>query len=201
MDYKKIGKFITNERKVKKLTQAKLAEKLYVSEKTISKWENGNGIPETALLPLLCKTLDISVNELLNGEKISDEHYMDKAEDKLLELRNEKEKSDKILLTMEIVIGLIGSIFLFTTVIISALIEMPTYLKILLIALGTTVFLVACFFALLIEQKAGFYICSKCGHKHIPTYSQVLWTMHFGRTRYLKCPNCKKRSWQKKVIK
>ena len=54
MDYNKIGNFISTERKAKNLTQAKLAEKLFVSEKTVSKWENGNGIPDTNLLPKLC---------------------------------------------------------------------------------------------------------------------------------------------------
>ena len=66
MDYNKIGKFITEERKKQKLTQAKLAEKIFVSEKTISKWENGNGIPDTKSLELLSKIFEVSLNELLN---------------------------------------------------------------------------------------------------------------------------------------
>ena len=71
MDYNKIGKFIAAERKAQKLTQAKLAEKLFISEKTISKWENGNGIPDTNSLPKLCKIFNVSLNELLNGERMS----------------------------------------------------------------------------------------------------------------------------------
>ena len=63
MDYNKIGDFIAEKRKEKKLTQAKLAEKIFVSEKTISKWENGKGLPDTASLPKLCEILDITLNE------------------------------------------------------------------------------------------------------------------------------------------
>ena len=57
---------------------------------------------------------------------------------------------------------------------------------------------IAC--ALRIEQVAGYYKCKHCGHRHVPTYKQTLWSMHFGRTRYMKCPECNKKSWQKKVL-
>ena len=65
MDYNKIGTFITNERKEKNLTQAKLAEKLFVSEKTISKWENGTSDPSTSNLIALAKLYGVSVEQLL----------------------------------------------------------------------------------------------------------------------------------------
>ena len=111
MDYKKIGELISTERKSKNLTQSKLAKKLFISEKTISKWENGNGVPDTESLTKLCQIFEISVNELLNGERISSESYTAKAEDKLLELKKEKENADKRLLNLEIVLG---SITIFT---------------------------------------------------------------------------------------
>ena len=88
MDYNKIGHLIMTERKAKKLTQAKLAEKLFVSEKTISKWEKGNGIPDTNILPKLCEIFEISINELLNGERLTKEEYTSKAEEKLLDYDN-----------------------------------------------------------------------------------------------------------------
>lgn len=201
MDYIKIGDFIKEERKAKNLTQAKLAEQLFVSEKTVSKWENGNGIPDTDTLPKLCEIFNITINELLNGERISAESYTNKAENKLLELQTAKEDSDKRLLFAEIVLGIFACVFLFTLIIFAALIEMPTWTRIFLIVFGFIIFLVLIFFALRIEQKAGFYECNKCKHKYIPTYKQVLWAMHMGRTRYMKCPKCKKLSWNKKVIK
>ena len=70
MNYNKIGEFIISERKAKKLTQAKLAEKLFVSEKTVSKWETGKGVPDTSSLPKLCEIFNCTLNELLNGERI-----------------------------------------------------------------------------------------------------------------------------------
>lgn len=95
MDYKKIGIFIAQERKAKKLTQEALAKKLYVSAKTVSKWENGNGLPDTCLLQNLCEILDISVNELLSGERLDDEQYKEKAESNITFAFEESERKIK----------------------------------------------------------------------------------------------------------
>ena len=201
MDYDKIGVFITTLRKEKNLTQAKLAEKIFVSEKTISKWENGKSLPDTATLPLLCEVLQVSINELLNGEKIKKENYTQKAEEKLLEMRKQKENSDKHLLAMEIVIGFLSVSFLLALTFIASYIEMPEYLQVILIVMGLVVCIIGILFALKIEQVAGYYQCKHCAHKHIPSFRQVSFSMHVNRTRFLKCPNCGKKSWQKKVIK
>ena len=201
MNYIKIGKFIAAERKTKKLTQAKLAEKVFVSEKTISKWENGNGIPDTNLLPQLCEIFGISINELLNGERLSTENYVSKAEEKLLELQKIKEESDKKFLSIEIVIGLLSIAIMLSLTFIAAFLEMEDWLRIVIIVFAFVTSFAGLFFALRIEQVAGYYMCQKCEHKYIPTYNQVLWAMHMGRTRYMKCPHCKKWSWNKKVIK
>ena len=77
---------------------------------------------------------------------------------------------------------------------------MEEWLRILLIVAGFVVCLIGVGFAIRIEQTAGYYQCAKCGHRYVPTFGSVLWAMHFGRTRYMKCPECHKRSWQKKVI-
>ena len=82
MDTIKIGKFIQEQRKLKNLTQLQLAIKIGVSEKTISKWECGKGMPDASLMLPLCKSLNISANELLSGEKLSNNEYKDKAEEK-----------------------------------------------------------------------------------------------------------------------
>ncbi len=201
MDYKKIGDFIKEKRKAQKLTQAKLAEKLFVSEKTISKWENGNGIPDTNTLPKLCEILKTSVNELLNGEAITSENYVQKAEQKLLDIQKLQENNSKTLLTLEIVLGVMSVVVLLTYVFLASFLELADWQRIIMICVGTVIALVGCGFALWIEQIAGYYHCSKCGHKYIPTFNQVLWAMHMGRTRYMKCPNCNQKSWQKKVVK
>ena len=69
MDQEKVGRFIAQRRKNKKLTQQELAEKLGVSEKAISNWENGRNMPDVSLYKALCDILDISIEELINGEK------------------------------------------------------------------------------------------------------------------------------------
>lgn len=93
MDQIKIGKFISEKRKKKLLTQQELADLIGVSNKTISKWECGNGMPEVSLMLPLCENLNISVNELLSGETL-DNSYREKAEENLIGLikNNQTEK-------------------------------------------------------------------------------------------------------------
>ena len=201
MDYNKIGNFIMIERKAKKLTQAKLAEKLFVSEKTISKWENGNGVPDTNILPKLCEIFDVSINELLNGERFSRDSYINKAEEKLLELQKVKEEGDKKLLSMEIVIGVLSLIILLSLTFIASFLEMETWLRVLIVTFAFVTAIIGVGFALKIEQIAGYYVCKKCNHKYVPSYRQVFFAPHINRTRYMKCPHCKQRCWHKKVIK
>lgn len=200
MDYSKIGNFIAAERKAKQLTQKKLAEKLFVSEKTVSKWETGNGLPDTSSLPKLCKILNVSINELLNGERISAEEYVVKAEDKMLCLHNAKEQADKHLLTMEIVIGVLSVSMCLILTFIASFLYMKTWLRIVLIVVGFIAAIVGAGFALKIEQVAGFYKCGNCGNKYVPTYKQVVLAPHVNRTRRMKCPLCHKHSWHNKVI-
>lgn len=203
MDYNKIGQFIVQQRKEQKLTQVKLAEQLFVSEKTISKWENGNGLPDTEILPKLCKVLNISVNELLNGEKITAENYEDKAESNLLKLRTQNEEINKFVLKLEVAFGIISVISLLVMVFFASYIAEKfdiIVFPIIMIVMAVVICLISVYFCLRIEQKAGYYICKKCGHKHIPSFTQVNVAMHIGRTRYMKCPKCGQRSWQKKVI-
>lgn len=92
---KDMGKFIQEMRKAKGLTQKELAEEIGISDKTISKWENGNGSPDTSMLIPLCKSLDITVNELLSCEKIPSESYSMKAEETIMTLMEENERTQK----------------------------------------------------------------------------------------------------------
>ena len=79
LDQIKTGEFIALKRKEKNLTQQELADKLNISNKTVSKWETGNGLPELSLMMPLCEVLGITVNELLSGESIGGENYKEKA--------------------------------------------------------------------------------------------------------------------------
>lgn len=201
MDYNKIGNFIATERKAKKLTQAKLAEKVFVSEKTLSKWENGKGLPDTNSLPKLCEILGVSLNELLNGEKNITDSNLQKNEQLLLEMAKELERKNKTIWKSMWVIMIISMIALFAGVFLTAFF-IPEGIWQLITILGLCiVFLIPCFYALKLEVSVGAYKCKNCGCEIVPTYSQALWAMHKGTTRYLKCPNCKKRTWCKKIIK
>ena len=71
MNQEKIGSFIAECRRKKKLTQIQLAEKLGITDKAVSKWETGKGLPDASIMIELCDELDISVNELLSGEKLT----------------------------------------------------------------------------------------------------------------------------------
>ncbi len=97
MDQIKIGKFILNCRKEKGITQEQLAEKLGVTSKSISRWENGNTMPDYTLLKDLCNELNININELLSGEKIKGNDYMNKSEENLIKLRKQIDKRKKLL--------------------------------------------------------------------------------------------------------
>ena len=200
MDYKKIGAFIATERKSKKLTQAKLAEKIFVSEKTVSKWENGNGIPDTNSLLKLCEVFDVSLNELLSGERGAAENKSQN--DKLLlDMAKEIEQKNKIIWTSMWVIMITSITALLAGITISAFLIPEGVWQLVIILALCVVFLIPCFYALKLEVSVGVYKCKKCGQEIVPTYSQALMAMHMGTTRYLKCPNCKKHSWCKKVLK
>ena len=201
MDLKIIGNFIKSQRKEKGLTQVELATKLSVSEKTISKWECGYGFPDTTLILPLCKELDITANELLSGKKLSSEEYQTEAEKNLLTLKKQQEQDHKFLLTLENVLGYLSSITFIILVFVASFANVSTWVRILLIVIGFIHIVVGIHFCLTIEKDAGYYECQHCHNKYIPTYKQILLSMHYGRTRYMKCPKCNKKTWQKKVLK
>ena len=194
------GNFIKEQRKQLNLTQLELAQKLNVSEKTISKWETGKGFPDTSIILELCNVLNINANELLSAKKLNNDAYIENAENNLIELKSQYENITKHLFVMEWVIGYISSISFLVLVYVASYISMPTYARVILILLGLFNFLIGMFFCIKIEKDAGYYKCKKCNHKYIPTYKSVLFSMHFGRTRYMKCPKCHKHSWQNKTI-
>ena len=200
MNQMKIGKFIAECRKNKRLTQAQLAEKLNITDRAISKWETGNGMPDSSIMLDLCNELGISVNELLSGEVIEMENYNKKAEENLLEMKKQKEEVDKKMLHLETVIGFISCITFLVLVYVASFIEMSALVRVLLIIFGSVVFAIGMYNALKIEQTAGYYECAKCNYKYIPSYKSVLFAMHYGRTRYMKCPRCNEKSWNKKTL-
>lgn len=200
MDQIKIGKFISKCRKEKNLTQMQLAEKLGITDRAISKWETGKSLPDSSIMLELCEMLGITVNDLLSGEVVTMSNYNEKLEKNLISMIKEKERADKRLLSMEIFIGVLVSAILISLMLTAAYVQMADGLRICLIVVGFVVFAIGIAYAVKIEQTAGYYECARCGHKHVPTFSSVMWSMHMGRTRFMKCPECGKKSWQKKVI-
>ena len=200
IDQIKIGRFISERRKMKSLTQAQLAEKLGITDRAISKWENGRSLPDSAIMLELCEILEITVNDLLCGEVVVMEKYDKEMEKNLLEMVKEKEKSDKQLLMVEIAMGVVSVGIMLGLCIFAAYAPMEEWLRIVLIIIGFIPVLVLTPFMLRIEQTAGYYKCEKCGNRYVPKYGQVFRAMHRGRTRYMKCPKCNEKSWQKKVI-
>ncbi len=201
MNQIEIGKFISTQRKIKNLTQVALAEKLGITDRAVSKWERGKGLPDASLMVDLCEILGITVNELLCGEKISMENKNEKNEQLLLEMAKEVEqKNRKIWTSMWVILivsmtAMIVGIFIATFLIPEGMSLFFTYFVICVF------FLIPCYYALKLEVSVGAYKCKNCGHEIVPTYSDVLWAIHRGTTRYLKCPNCGKRTWCKKVLK
>lgn len=200
MDYNKIGNFIMTERKVMKLTQAKLAEKLFVSEKTISKWETGRGIPDTNSLTKLCEIFQVDLNEILNGERTSIDNKQQN-ERLLLDLAKEIEQKNKTIWISMWVIMIVSMIALVSGCFVCAFLIPEGVWQLITIICLCIVFLVPCFYALKLEVSVGSYKCKKCGCEIIPTYQEAMFAMHMGTTRHLKCPNCHKRTWCKKVLK
>ena len=201
MNLLKIGKFIAEQRKKNGLTQMQLAEMLNITDRAVSKWERGKGLPDVSLMLDLCEIFGITVNELLSGEEISMENSNQKNEQLLLDMAKELEQKNKTIWSSMWAIMIVSMTALFAGIMISAFL-IPEGVWQLVTILGICiVFLVPCFYALKLEVSVGAYKCKECGHEIVPTYSEALWAMHRGFTRHLMCPKCNKRTWCKKILK
>lgn len=120
--------------------------------------------------------------------------------DDFIKIIKQKEESDRFLLNLEIVIFMLGLLFFTSFSLVAIFVQMADWLKFTLIGYGLLVFIITAFIAIKIEQIAGFYECKNCHHRYIPTYKQAALSMHIGRTKYMKCPKCGKKSWNKKVL-
>lgn len=200
MDQMKIGGFIAERRKQCGYTQMQLAEKLNITDRAVSKWETGRSMPDSSIMPELCKLLGITLNDLFNGEVVVMEDYKKKSEELIIEMTRQKEAADKKLLSLEIVIGILAMLAPFCMIILASFVTMPDWLRICLIIVGFVPCIIGIMYALKIEQTAGYYECAECGHRYVPSFRSVLFAPHFGRTRRMTCPKCHRKSWQKKVI-
>ena len=114
--------------------------------------------------------------------------------------KKQKEKADKMLLKLEFAVGISCIVVLLACSLIASFVKMQEWIKVVIVFVGLIPLLVALPFLIKIEQTAGYYECKHCQNKYIPSYKSVFMAMHYGRTRYMKCPKCNKYSWQKKLI-
>lgn len=200
MNQGKIGRFIASCRKEQGLTQAILAERLGITDRAISKWETGKCLPDASIMPELCAILNININELFSGERISMEQYQKMAEQHLLEMRKAEELTNKKLLSLETVIGYTCSISFFLMIFAASFAVTITAWRIALIAAGLVLFVLGVVYCIRLEHDAGYYECPECGYTYTPSMKTVVFSPHIGRSRKMTCPNCGNRAYHKKVL-
>lgn len=199
MDQIKTGKFIAQMRKEQGLTQSQLADKLFISNKNISKWETGKGLPEVSLMLPLCEILGINVNELLTGEKISIAEYKEKAEENMMNLVQEAQESRKKII-LSAVVAFSSLLSAVPLILVSEMFEMPVAARIALFAIAMTVLVIGIAVACVLDRDAGAFECSKCHTRFIPTMSAYINGAHTITRRKLKCPSCGCKSYCKHVL-
>ena len=200
MDQEKIGKFISSCRKEVGYTQSALGEKLGITDRAISKWENGKSMPDVSIMLQLCELLNISVNELLTGERIGMEDYKKKAEENLLELQRQEELNNKKLLALEIYIETSATISFLVMNLVAIYAVKNLVWQLVLIIAGISIFITGIIYALKLEHDAGYYKCPNCEAKYVPLMKSVVFSAHIGRSRKLKCPCCGQKGYHKKVL-
>ncbi len=191
MDQIRIGKFIAESRKSRNLTQRQLADALSISDKTISKWECGKGLPEVSLMLPLCAALDITVNDLLSGEKVSSTDYQKKAEGNMINLMKENEENRKRM-ALSIITGVITIIAVSALIVIAAFIDLPTIVRIILIAFSAVVAVAGIAVAVMLDIEAGYFECPYCKELFVPSMDEYVKGYHTFTKRRLTCPTCGK---------
>ncbi len=201
MNQEKIGKFIATCRKENGYTQASLAEKLGITDRAISKWENGKSLPDASIMLELCELLKITVNELLTGEHIIMDNYKDIAEKNLVEMRKQEEEANKKLLAAETFLITLTVVASISMILVGGLIaETNQVMGIILCSLGSLIVILGIIYGIKLEHDAGYYECPKCKERYVPTMKAVVMALHFGTTRKMRCPYCNEKGYHKKVL-
>lgn len=191
MNQIRIGKFIAESRKSRNLTQRQLADALSISDKTISKWECGKGFPEVSLMLPLCAALDITVNDLLSGEKVSSTDYQKKAEGNMMNLMKENEENRKRM-ALSIITGVITIIAVCALIVIASFLDLPTIVRIILIAFSVAVAVAGIAAAVMLDIKAGYFECPFCKERFVTSMDKYVKGYHTFTIRRLTCPKCGK---------
>jgi len=189
MDQIQIGKFIAAERKRKGCTQRQLGELLGITDKTISKWETGKGFPEVSLLLPLCEELEITVNELLAGERVSEEEYQRKAEETMVNLVKEAQESRKKFL-LSLAVAVLTVLAAAPLMVISDTFDMEPWLRWVLIGIGLAILAGGIAVACVLDRDAGAFECPRCHARFVPTMKAYILGPHTFTRRMLRCPKC-----------
>ena len=202
MNQIKTGNFIAQCRRDKGLTQAALAEQLGISDRAVSKWETGRSLPDADNMIEISIILGISVDELLKGEKAEKGGYEQMADTiNKLNTKQLEAENNQAMLRLEVVIGTIGTVAFLALVIIAAFVpDLKIWIRLIIIIFGAALFAVSMYYAIKLEREVGYYECPDCGHRYVPEYAAFIMAQHMGRTRKMKCPQCGRRNWQKKVL-
>jgi len=199
MDQIKIGKFIAQMRKEQSLTQKQLADLAGISDKTVSKWETGRGLPEVSLMVPLCDILKISVNELHSGQRLTDSDYKKRAEENMMDLVREREENRKKIALAAIVCAL-TMLSGVTIILLTGLLEMDTWLRILLLVISLIVIAGGIGVTAVLDMSAGTFECKHCGTRFVPTPGAYISAPHTITKRKLKCPDCGEISYCRKRL-
>ena len=191
MDIVKTGRFIAEVRKGRGLTQRELADALCISDKTVSKWETGRGLPEVSLMLPLCGVLGINVNDLLTGERVTPSDYQKKAEENMMDLMQENAENRKRM-ALSVICGAITVVAVCALVVIASYLPMPAAARIALIVFAAAVAAAGIGAAAMLEVRAGHYECPHCGALFVPTMGGYVKGYHTLTRRRLRCPHCGK---------
>ena len=189
MEPTRIGRFIAERRKALGLTQRQLAEQLSVSDKAVSKWETGRGLPDVLLMPPLCAVLGITVNDLLSGERVGEGDYRKKAEENMMELMRENAENRQRLL-QSIACGGVTVVAVCALVALAAFLPLPAFARVALLLLAMATAVVGIWAAATLDARAGWFECPHCGELFAPAMADYVKGRHTFTRRRLTCPHC-----------
>ena len=191
MDQIKTGRFIAEMRKEQNLTQRQLADLLSISDKTVSKWECGKGMPDVSLMLPLCEILHITVNDLLTGKRVFENEYQNKAEENMMNLLKENSENKKKT-ALSVICGFITMIAVISLIIIASFIDMPTAARIAIIIFAVITGISGIAVAVLLDIEGGYYECPYCKALFVPTVGEYVKGYHTLTKRRLTCHKCGK---------
>ena len=189
MEPTRIGRFIAERRKALGLTQRQLAEQISVSDKAVSKWETGRGLPDVLLMPPLCAVLGITVNDLLSGERVGEGDYRKKAEENMMELMRENAENRQRLL-QSIACGGVTVVAVCALVALAAFLPLPALARVALLLLAMATAVVGIWAAATLGARAGWFECPHWGELFAPAMAGYVKGRHTFTRRRLTCPHC-----------